>query len=48
MKKKTHIISRIEPEDLKGFHLLWKIIFESFSKDIMNKGIELLHNLYVK
>jgi len=34
------------PEQLEGFEALWKIIFDSFSIEIMNKGIEILHDLY--
>lgn len=34
------------PENLEGFDTLWRIIFESFSNEIMNKGIEILHDLY--
>ena len=34
------------PEKLEGFDTLWRIIFESFSNEIMNKGIEILHDLY--
>jgi hypothetical protein len=36
----------VDPESLIGFEILWKIIFESFSQDIMNKGIEILHNIF--
>jgi ubiquitin C-terminal hydrolase len=36
----------VEPEKLIGFQILWKIVFESFSVDIMNKGIETLHSLF--
>lgn len=35
-----------EPEKLTGFDILWKIVFESFSDDIMNKGIETLHTIF--
>ena len=35
-----------DPERLEGFDSLWQIIFESFSDEIMNKGIEILHTLY--
>jgi len=34
------------PEELLGFEILWKIIFESFSNDIMNKGIEIVHDIF--
>jgi len=45
-ESKISIKSFTDPEKLTGFHILWRIVFESFSNDIMNKGIEFLHNLY--
>ena len=36
----------IEPEQLIGFQILWNIVFDSFSVDIMNKGIETLHTIF--
>jgi len=40
------ILVSVDPEELIGFDILWKIIFDSFSNEIMNKGIETLHILY--
>jgi hypothetical protein len=34
------------PESLIGFDILWQIVFESFSEEIMNKGIETLHSIF--
>lgn len=42
------VISRKDPEKLIGFDILWKIVFETKNEDIMNKGIETLHNLFSK
>jgi ubiquitin carboxyl-terminal hydrolase 34 len=35
-----------KPEKLTGFDILWQIVFESFSEEIMNKGIETLHSIF--
>jgi len=43
---KIEINAFCNPDDLLGFDILWKIVFESFSNDIMNRGIEILHDLY--
>ena len=43
---KEHYYIICPPEELTGFDILWKIVFESFSEEIMNKGIEILHGLY--
>lgn len=45
-ENKVEITSYSNPEELYGFEILWKIVFESFSNDIMNRGIEVLHSLY--
>jgi ubiquitin carboxyl-terminal hydrolase 34 len=46
MKEKYEISPSVDPESLIGFDILWKIVFESFSEEIMNKGIQTLHSLY--
>lgn len=45
-KAKYEIVVLCNPENLIGFDILWKIIFESYSDEIMNKGIQTLHSLY--
>ena len=46
MVNQYSITVNVDPENLIGFDILWKIIFDSFSNEIMNKGIETLHILY--
>lgn len=38
--------SKIKPDELLGFEMLWRIVFDNTNESIVNKGITILHSLF--